>query len=68
MQLRDLIDRCVNDAMMTIYIPGEDDPKAAITGSIDAISFMVSDSIFDYLVDEVDIDDNKLIIRLMEED
>ena len=68
MQLRDLLDRCAGDVMMSIYIPGESNPLLEITGTVYAIKNMVSSTILDYQVDELDIDDNTLEIRLMEDD
>lgn len=70
MELRDLLDRCANDVMMTIYIATNANARGSytITGTVDAITMMVSDTIFDYSVVAIDLDDNTLEIRLMEED
>lgn len=70
MELRELLDRCANDVMMTIYIHSLDNPRGGytITGTVDSITLMVSDTILDYSVGDIDLDDNALKIRLREED
>ncbi len=70
MELRDLLDRCANDVMVTIYIHSLNNPRGGytITGTVDSITLMVSDTTLDYLVGDIDLDDNTLEIRLREDD
>ena len=68
MRLRDLIDRCSRSTMMTIYVPDEINPMAMITGTVFSILEMVSDTVLEYQVDTIDLDENEMEIRLTEED
>lgn len=68
MELRDLLSRCAGDVMISIYIPCESNPLSTITGTVYSIMNMVSSTILDYQVDELDIDDNTLEIRLTEDE
>ncbi len=69
MQFRDLLDLCANDVMMTIYIATDNNPRGyTITGTVGRMTRMVSKAILDYNVAYIEVDDNSLEIRLMEDD